>query len=217
MNASKSVNSSTSATTGTTTGITTAESTMSKFVDMSKMPSMPGMTGGKKTKKVVKKPAGKKPAAKKTKKGGALMDDVKNLAVPFAILLAKQGLQSMFDKKKAKKGGEVELSASSASKVSSQRRRSTIAGGSCGSQCAGLSQFTNATTPVAPTATQPPALPTLPQMGGKKKAVKKPVKKAVKKTKKGGSEEQEAGAHSMQVKSRFEKLSKEIDEFLQKY
>jgi hypothetical protein len=213
MNASKSVNSSTSA----TTGITTAESTMSKFVDMSKMPAMPGMTGGKKTKKVVKKPVGKKPAAKKTtKKGGALMDDVKNLAVPFAILLAKQGLQSMFDKKKAKKGGEVELSASSASKVSSQRRRSTIAGGSCGSQCAGLSQFTNAATPVAPTATQPPALPTLPQMGGKKKVVKRVVKK-IKKSKKGGSEEQEAGAHSMQVKSRFEKLSKEIDEFLQKY
>lgn len=187
--------------------VTTSE--MSKFVDMSKMPGMPGMTGGKKAKKTVtKKPVGKKvTVGKKTKKGGALMDDVKNLAVPFAILLAKQGLQSMFDKKKAKKGGEVELSASSASKVASQRRRSTIAGGSCGSQCAGVSQFTNAQTPIA---SQPPALP---QMGGKRKVGKKMVKKS----KKGGSEEQEAGSRSMQVKSRFEKLSKEIDEFLQKY
>lgn len=209
MNASKTMIGSTSIPTSESTystnvsKVTTSE--MSKFLDM---PSMPGMTGGKKSKKTVaKKPVGKKPVGKRTKKGGALMDDVKNLAVPFAILLAKQGLQSMFDKKKAKKGGEVELAASSASKVSSQRRRSTIAGGNCGSQCAGVSEFTP-----APTTSQSPPLT---QLGGKRKIVKKTKAKA--KPKKGGSEEQEAGAHSQQVKSRFEKLSKEIDEFLQKY
>lgn len=38
------------------------------------------------------------------KTGGALMDDLKNLAVPFAILLAKQGLQGMFE---SKDSGEV--------------------------------------------------------------------------------------------------------------
>lgn len=47
-------------------------------------------TGGKKT---------KKPKAK----GGSLVSDLSNLAVPFAILLAKQGLASMFDSKKTAK------------------------------------------------------------------------------------------------------------------
>lgn len=185
------------------------------------------MMGGK------KKVAKKSPAKKTTKKGGALMDDVKNLAVPFAILLAKQGLQTMFDRKKtAKKGGEVELSASSASKVNSLRRRSTIAGGSCGSQCAGVSQFTQQNV-------QSPTMSQSVQLGGKKKKVlRKKVakkggadddddddqnnnifeaeggkkKKSVKKTSK-----KAGGSQSQQVKSRFEKLSKEIDEFLQKY
>ena len=47
-----------------------------------------------------KKPAKSvKSSSKKTKKGGALVDDIKNLAVPFAILLAKQGVQTLFEKK----------------------------------------------------------------------------------------------------------------------
>ena len=80
------------------------------------------LSGGAKGKKkaAAKKPAGKKPAAKK---GGALVDDVKNLAVPFAILLAKQGLEGMFKKKEKKPSAAV-----------SARRRSA-AGGSC-STCA---------------------------------------------------------------------------------
>ena len=49
-----------------------------------------------------KKVASKKPV-KKTQKGGAFMDDVKNLAVPFAILLAKQGLDRMKAKKTVEK------------------------------------------------------------------------------------------------------------------
>lgn len=79
------------------------------------------LSGGAK-KKAVKKAAAKK-AAPKSKKGGALVDDVKNLAVPFAILLAKQGLEGMFKKKEKKASAAV-----------SARRRSA-AGGSC-STCA---------------------------------------------------------------------------------
>lgn len=65
--------------------------------------------GGKKpVKKLRKSP----PKPSKAKKGGALVDDMKNLAVPFAILLAKYGIESMTDKPKDKpaakktKGGD---------------------------------------------------------------------------------------------------------------
>lgn len=78
-----------------------------------------------------KQPDGKKKQS--SKKGGAIVDDVKNLAVPFAILLAKEGLAKMFkaDTKKPSKS----LSASSASKPTSSRRRTTQAGGSCNLGC----------------------------------------------------------------------------------
>lgn len=83
------------------------------------------LSGGAKKKAAAKKPAAKKPAAKKpaAKKGGALVDDVKNLAVPFAILLAKQGLEGMFKKKEKKASAAVSV------------RRRSAAGGSC-SSCA---------------------------------------------------------------------------------
>lgn len=70
------------------------------------------------------------------KKGGAIVDDVKNLAVPFAILLAKEGLSKMFkgDTKKSSKS----MSASSASKPTSSRRRTTLSGGSCNLGCTAL-------------------------------------------------------------------------------
>lgn len=67
------------------------------------------------------------------KKGGAIVDDVKNLAVPFAILLAKEGLAKMF-KADAKKPSKS-LSASSAAKPTSSRRRTTQSGGSCNLGC----------------------------------------------------------------------------------
>ena len=52
------------------------------------------MSGGRK----------KKPTAKKSaKKGGSVLSDVQSLAVPFAILLAKQGLESLKEKKTVKK------------------------------------------------------------------------------------------------------------------
>lgn len=61
------------------------------------------LTGGK---RVTRRPSAtpvkqRKPSATvpKKKKGGAVIDDLKNLAVPFAILLAKQGLQGLFDNK----------------------------------------------------------------------------------------------------------------------
>jgi hypothetical protein len=69
------------------------------------------------------KPKGKKQKTPKGKgkKGGALVDDIKNLAVPFAILLAKQGLEGMFsDKKAEKKSGNM------------TKRKTTMAGGACG-------------------------------------------------------------------------------------
>lgn len=71
--------------------------------------------------------------SKSSKKGGALVADVKNLAVPFAILLAKEGLSKMF-KQDASKSSKS-LSSSSASKPSSSRRRTTLSGGSCNLGC----------------------------------------------------------------------------------
>lgn len=68
-----------------------------------------------------------------SKKGGAIVDDVKNLAVPFAILLAKEGLSKMFPK--GVKATKSSLSSASASKPSSSRRRTTMSGGSCNLGC----------------------------------------------------------------------------------
>lgn len=143
--------------------------------------------GGKKKRSTTSKKSStsSKKSSATRKQGGAMLDDVKNLAVPFAILLAKQGLQTMFDKKKTAKSGtpSATMSARAAAQPSSSRRKSTLSGGSCGSQCAA----------VAPT-----------QMGGAKRG---------KKAAHGGS----ANAGGKAVKSRFEKLSREIDAFLQKY
>lgn len=86
------------------------------------------LSGGKK-----KRTAGKKPAAKTGKpgkpgkKGGALVDDIKNLAVPFAILLAKQGLDGMFNKKAEKK---------TTVKATAKRSAKSATGGSGCSSCA---------------------------------------------------------------------------------
>jgi hypothetical protein len=71
--------------------------------------------GGKKSSKG-------KGKGKKGKKGGALMNDLQNLAVPFAILLAKQGLESMFS------SNEKDASKSS-------KKTKTMKGGDCG--CSG--------------------------------------------------------------------------------
>lgn len=70
------------------------------------------------------------------KKGGAIVDDVKNLAVPFAILLAKEGLSKMFPKSaKSSSQAKSSISPASASKSSSSRRRTTMSGGSCNLGC----------------------------------------------------------------------------------
>lgn len=130
--------------------------------------------------------------SKGKKRGGALMDDVKNLAVPFAILLAKQGLQTMFDKKKKSTDTDVEFKAKTASQTSTARRRTTLTGGSCGSACA---QSLHGGT----TRTQ----------------VQSNSSERVSKTK--NSNTRQGGSKTNEVKSRFEKLSKEIDAFLQKY
>lgn len=84
------------------------------------------------------------------KEGGALMDDIKNLAVPFAILLAKQGLDGLFTDKKDKKTTkekktkttktvkEPKEKKETASKPASKGRRGTLAGGGCGGQCGAM-------------------------------------------------------------------------------
>jgi hypothetical protein len=72
----------------------------------------------------------RKPVAKK---GGAIVDDVKTLAVPFAILLDKEGLNKLFKEKKS--ASTSSLSPKAAATPSSTRRRSTLSGGSCNLGC----------------------------------------------------------------------------------
>lgn len=187
----------------------TSGETKSTFANSASMPTLgststppplansataPTQSGGKRK--------GAKKVAKKGKKGGALMDDVKNLAVPFAILLAKQGLQTMFDKKKKTASAGSELSARSASSASSARRRSTLTGGSCGSQCA---------------AHVAPATGGAKRTSAAKRTTSKSTTAKSSSTRASSSRSSRGGAQGQQVKSRFEKLSKEIDEFLQKY
>lgn len=79
-------------------------------------------------------------STKSKKQGGALVDDIKNLAVPFAILLAKQGLSTMFEKKSSstatKKPAASKKATPAAAKPASASRRKTATGGSaCTSGC----------------------------------------------------------------------------------
>jgi hypothetical protein len=99
--------------------------------------------GGKKTKKSQqskqqdkkKQAEPKKKQSQSAKKGGAIVNDVKNLAVPFAILLAKEGLSKMFKADTKTTKSSKSLSASSAKKTTSSRRRTTMSGGSCNLGC----------------------------------------------------------------------------------
>jgi hypothetical protein len=233
-----------------------SSSTSTPIISASAPSSTYTMTAGARRKKVSKKKMmmdapdmmpKKRVSKKKDAKGGSLMSDVRNLAVPFAILLAKQGLDSMFEKKKVKKGGNEEgLGPDEAMRIRSERRRSTIAGGSCGSQCAAVSEFANMTGGRRMRNLNRPfnmrggneeedffgpgerEHQEEHQEGGarKKKVAKaKPKAKPKRKSKKsmGGAEfeeqeEQEAGStRASLVKTRFEKLSQEIDNFLKKY
>lgn len=104
-----------------------------QYAEMSAIPDVVALSGGRK-KRVAKKPAAAKAADKKKagpvkKKGGALVDDMKNLAVPFAILLAQQGLKGMLNKKEDSKGSK----GSKGSKKSASKKQS---GGSGCSSCA---------------------------------------------------------------------------------
>lgn len=141
--------------------------------------------------------AGKKVKSTKSKKtgtvkGGALMDNVKNLAVPFAILLAKKGLETMYSNKSSNKD-DSEIS------VTKLNRKRTVAGGKvldkqmqggCGSDC-----------------------DTSIQSGGIGTKTKTKSTKTVKCE--GGNNAR--GNNAMLVKNRFAKLSKEIDNFLEKH
>ena len=63
------------------------------------------------------------------KNGGAMVDDLKMLAVPFALLLAKEGLDKSKSKKTPKSKTKT-MSPKSAKSPSSPRRKTTLAGGS---------------------------------------------------------------------------------------
>ncbi len=221
------------------------------FVDSEKLPPIPGAVpseglaasatgaasasaakpvpvpqlGGRKSRKSAKKStASKSTKGKSSKKasGGALIDDVKNLAVPFAILLAKQGLQTMFDKKKSAPQAQSQLTARAASQPSSSRRRSTAVGGSCGSACAAAVRPAAGGKSKKSCGGAGAAVVTkLPGSGAVRggTTAKLPVSGAAAR---GGAlpkppKSLTGGSRSQQVKSRFEKLSREIDAFLQKY
>lgn len=184
--------------------------------------------GGRRKSKSTKQAKATK--SSRSKKGGALIDDVKNLAVPFAILLAKQGLQTMFDKKKTPQ--TAQLSAKVASQPTSSRRRTTAVGGSCGSACAAAASARPVVGGSKSKKQSGGVVPKLlPPSGKGGSALPKPPKSltggaSVARTTKsltGGASVARTtktltgGARSQQVKSRFEKLSKEIDAFLQKY
>ncbi len=83
---------------------------------------MPGKTSTK-PKPASKKPTSKKPASKKG--GSDIVQNVSGLAVPFAFLLAKQGLEAMKKKTPA--------SPKKAAKKPSPARKGSMAGGSCSS------------------------------------------------------------------------------------
>ena len=109
-----------------------AQFTDSALVDIPEVTADVLSGGAKKKAAAAKKsPAGKKADAKKSPvgkkaKGGALVEEIKGLAVPFAILLAKQGLDGMFNKKTEKK----------AASASAKRSVKSAKGGSGCSSCA---------------------------------------------------------------------------------
>lgn len=80
----------------------------------------------------------KKSRRKTSASGGGIVDDIKSLAVPFAILLAKQGLDSVLEKKH-KEPADATESPSDTTKKS--KRRGTLAGGQC-SLCASAASVT---------------------------------------------------------------------------
>ena len=105
-----------------------ANASKAPFIDYPTMTN--AVSGGGKKKKLVKKTAetATKPVkAAKNKKGGSLVEDVKNLAVPFAILLAKEGIDAMF-KSKAK-SGKVAISARKSAQGGNDMKKMT--GGDC--------------------------------------------------------------------------------------
>lgn len=76
------------------------------------------------------------------KHGGALSDDLKTLAVPFAILLAKQGLE---ERKKNIPNKSSTKNPSSTKSPTSFRRKTTMTGGNCG-PCNGAGLVANTQT-----------------------------------------------------------------------
>lgn len=167
-----------------------------------------------------KKVTTKKPAAKKTvvsdkkkvqkvpkksvrsskKKGGDLMGDVQKLAVPFAILLAKQGVQAMFEEsKKGNSSGNAVSSSPSESVVSSSSKNSKNSKNNSSSQNGGMKKKQAGGTgcPSCQTVT--------PMTGGSKS----------KKTVKSGGTVGDVTEKS--IKEKYNDLASRIEQFLSRY
>lgn len=117
-----------------------------EFVDSEFADAVSG--GGKRKVRAIKRvpKTDKKPTKaakgdkKKSAKGGALAEDIKSLAVPFAILLAKQGLDKMFSNKKTTAASK----ASPMMTATSSRRKSAATGGQKGGDCGACAKGTMA-------------------------------------------------------------------------
>ena len=156
-------------------------------------------TRSKSPKTMRSKSAKRRTSKKGGAEGGALLDDVKNLAVPFAILLAKQGLQHMFNKSKDTKSA----SAKSASAKSASAKSASAKSASAKSASAKSASAKSAS--------------------AKSASAKSASATSRQKTVSGGScgdqcamDLATGGASPEALKSRFQKLSEEIDLFLKR-
>lgn len=126
---------------------------------------------------------------KKSMKGGTVVDDIKNLAVPFAILLAKQGIQTFFQNK----SGDVGIAASP--KKSVQNANNSITASARPSASKSAQQTGKGLT-----------VPKVPKRGGSCSACQASTSMT-------GGSKQDASA----LKKNYESLAKKIDDFLSKY
>ena len=72
--------------------------------------------------------------AKRVKKGGNVVQDLQNLAVPFGILLAKKGLDSIVSKDAAKSKKEPKEGAKGGSTAAKKPKKVAKKGGTVGSK-----------------------------------------------------------------------------------
>lgn len=154
-----------------------------------------------KTSKTTSRKSGGSKYRSTKKDGGALVDDIKNLAVPFAILLAKQGIQSMYERKEPSENvaysSPENSSKNSNTKDANTKNVNTAKGGrqpkkQKGGECPVCQE-------VIPPVEQPPVEPVI--SGGSK----------VSRRRKGGSSSEES------IKYKYSELAERIERFLAKH